>query len=164
MIGRRLNGQDRRATGPVQQWEINIVDCGAKTPEHLERRLAGGLDLRVTAGPEELPRDTDPQTLHAPAQITGEILRRILRRASVVGIVTGDGVEHQRGILDGARERANVIKRPGDHHDTAAPHAAVGRLESHDAAERGGEANGAAGVATQRGERGTSRDRRGAAA
>src|SRR5207248_10356264 len=49
-------------------------------------------------------------------------------------------------VLHRARHRPGVIERPVEREHAGPAGATVGRLEAHDAAERGGPADGAAGV------------------
>ena len=72
--------------------------------------------------------------------------------------------EQQRRILDRARERPDLVERRGERHEAVAGNQAVGRLETHDAAERRGLADRAAGVGAERQRRLAGRDGRGRAA
>ena len=59
--------------------------------------------------------------------------------------------EDNRGVLDGAGERADVVEGPTQGNDAAAADPAEGGLEADDAAKSGGDANGAARVRTESG-------------
>ena len=152
------------ATGAVQQRQVDLVDGGAEAAQHVDSGLTGGLDLGVAAGPEEVAGEADAQAVDAAAELAGEVFEGLVGGSGVAGVVAGDGVEHEGGVLDGAGERADVVERPGKRDHAAAPDAAVGRLEADDAAEGGGEADRATGVAAERAEGGAGRDRGGAAA
>ncbi len=71
----------------------------------------------------------------------------------VAGIVAGDDREHERGIGHRPRHRPDVIERPRQRHGPGPAHPPVRRLQPDDAAARGGQANGAAGVGTERSQR-----------
>src|SRR5688572_27271066 len=63
-----------------------------------------------------------------------------------MGVVAGDGAEEDRGVLDRAREGADLVEAGGEGDQAVAGDAAVGRFEPDDAAEAGRLADGAAGV------------------
>ena len=87
---------------------------------------------------------------------------------SAVGSATGSGsstlvasrgswpdevLQQERAVVDGARERADLVERAGEGDQPVAADGAVGGLQADDAAERGRLADGAAGVGAERPER-----------
>ena len=94
-----------------------------------------------------------------------DVGHRRVRRGRVGGVVAGHRGEHVGGVLDGARERPDLVERRAEGEQAVARDAAVGRLEADDAAQRGRLADRAAGVGAERDRRqaGRHRDRRAAA-
>ena len=70
--------------------------------------------------------------------------------AGSFGIVAGDGLQHDRAVLDGPRHRAGMVEGEGIGVDAGAADEAVGRLQPDDAAERGRAADRAAGIGAER--------------
>src|SRR4030067_44901 len=64
-------------------------------------------------------------------------------------VASGDRLEDEGDVGGGPRHRPHVVERPAQGHDAAAADAAVGGLDAGDAAERGGDAYGAAGVGAE---------------
>ena len=56
-------------------------------------------------------------------------------------------MQHQHGVLDAARHRAEFVERPAERHRAGARHAAVGGAQSGDAAAHAGRNDAAAGFA-----------------
>ena len=86
---------------------------------------------------------------------------RLRDRRRVHRVVAADDVEHERGV--GARvvgERADLVEAAGERDEAVAADVAVRRLDPDDAAQRGGLADRAAGVAAERRRRRTRRPRR----
>ena len=59
----------------------------------------------------------------------------------IEGIEAGDGLEDERGVGDGPRDRADGVKRIGGRNDTARTDAPVGGFEADDAAVGAGNAD-----------------------
>ena len=59
-------------------------------------------------------------------------------------------VEHERGIGNRSRERADLVERPAERHAAVPAHAPVGRAEADDAARAGGRHDRAAGLGSNR--------------
>src|SRR5579875_714993 len=77
---------------------------------------------------------------------------RTFDRCRVAAVMAGDHAEDGGGIANGARERAHVIEGETQGlHAVAADHA-VSRLEAGDSTKGCRDANGAAGIGTERGE------------
>ena len=90
--------------------------------------------------------------------------RRHIDRGRIARIFSRHRIVDERRILDGARERPDLIEARGEGDESVARNAPVGRLESDDVAERGGFANRTAGIAAKRHRRGEAADGRRAAA
>ena len=65
-------------------------------------------------------------------------------------VVAGDHVEEQRGVGHDVGERPDLVERAGERDQAVARHQAVRRLHPHDAAQRGGLPDRAAGVGAER--------------
>src|ERR1035438_728828 len=99
---------------------------------------------------EEAFGKTDAQAADG-AMLAGQVIHyRVAGRSGVEGIVAGDGVQGERGVAHGARERAHVVLAETERQDAKAADAPIGRLESDGAAKRGRDANGAAGIGAHR--------------
>ncbi len=114
-------------------------------------RLAGpGRDVGRDALAEELGDDTDPQAVDAVAEMRRQRRHRLGDRGRVGRIVTGDRLEQQRGVGHVRGERSDLVERAGEGDQTVARHQAVRRLHADDATERGGLADRATGVGSER--------------
>ena len=125
--------------------------------------LDGGLDFfadaLVHAIDEILGGDAELHAFQVTAEIRGEILGRDIERGGVVRVFSGNGVEDRGAIAGATADGADLIERGGKGHEAVARDAAVTGLEAHDAAERSGLADRAAGVAAERGKGFAGRDR-----
>ncbi len=126
-----------------------------------DRLGAGGLQHVHAASPQRhdflgrpvdavLLRNADP---HAPdvgiACRGGEVRNRQRRRGRILRIVARHGLQHQRGVFDGAGERTRLVERTREGHDTPARAAAVGRLQADDTAEGSRLPDRAAGIGSR---------------
>ena len=125
---------------------------------------ARGLEgLRAPRGTRPSTRGSTPFSRNAPGHADAHALRaagRARRRNRAPAIVGAGGVARRRGRT--AREDssaasstvrgegADLVERRREGHEAVAAHAAVGRLQADDAAQRGGLADGAAGVGAER--------------
>ena len=90
---------------------------------------------------------------------SGEVLsqrRRIVRHgygysAGVKGVVTGDGLQHQRAVADRPGHRPDVVSVEARYQQAALTDPSEGLLEPHHAAEGAGQPDGAAKVGAKRG-------------
>jgi len=78
------------------------------------------------------------------------VVHRRAGSGRVLSIVAGDRREGDRAIGGGSGERAGAVERRADAHEAVAADATARRFEANDAAERGGEADRAAGVSAER--------------
>jgi hypothetical protein len=123
---------------------------GAERAQHREAFLERGAHLQVHWRILGLQHDANAQPLDAVAKPRGEIGHRLVADRAVVGVMAGDRIHHQRAVLGRARERTDVIERPGARHGAVAAHAAIGGFKSDHAAGRGGQADRAAGIGAKR--------------
>ena len=79
-----------------------------------------------------------------------EVGHRRARAARITGVVAGDRLQHQRGVLDRARHRPHVVAARRERDDAAASDHAEGRLEPDDAAHPGGRAHRPTGIRAER--------------
>ena len=91
-----------------------------------------------------------PLRLQSAVSAGGVVGHRRVERGRVARVVAGDDVHHQRGVGDGARQRADLVERGGEGDQAVAADPAVGRLEADDAAQRGRLADRAARVGAER--------------
>ena len=63
-------------------------------------------------GGEERARDADAQTGHALLEIGAIIGDRNIGAGGVLRVVSGEHLKRDRGILDAAGQRSDVIQRP----------------------------------------------------
>ncbi len=117
----------------------------AKTPR------TDRFDAGVEVVEVEILGETDAQAANRAAVVGNEVDHRVARRGWVAAVVAGDGIQHQGGIAHRARQRAHVIEAVGQGQGAVTAHAAIGGLEPHHAAKRGGDADGASGIAAHGG-------------
>ena len=115
----------------LQQRQVDVMHSSPQPAQHLDRRLAHRLDLRVAPRPKQLPRDPDPKPIDPLPQLTRKVLDRLLRRPHIVLVESSDRIEHQRCVLDRPRQRPHVIQRPRQRHYPTPPHPPVRRLQPH---------------------------------
>ena len=84
------------------------------------------------------------------------VRHRTIHRCGVLCVISGDGVQHQRGVGDVLCHRPDLVEGAAEGDQAESGHEPVCRLEADDAAEAGGLADAAAGVRAQRVERLTS--------
>ena len=142
--------QDGNLPQHVDVIEVDLHQGGARflqasvgaCPRTRDRFVQRGLDV-------ELARHADAQPSHASVQPArrGEGLARAGTR--VAGIVSGDHGEHERGVLDAARERAQVVQRPRQRHTAVQAHAPERRFQADHSAQRRRDADRAPGVRAQ---------------
>ena len=85
-----------------------------------------------------------------PSSVARSDGSRLRDRRGVARVVAPDRLEQQRGVVDAAGERPDLIERRREGDEAVPRDRAVGRLDSDDAAERGGLADRAAGVGAER--------------
>ena len=125
--------------------------CAPAPRMHRERGVEGGLHVRVHAFATRTCRGTPTRRpLTSPVSAAATSGTRLVRRGGVGAIGAGDHRQRQRRVLDRARERADLIERRREGQQAVARHAAVGRLEPDDAAERRRLADRPAGVGAER--------------
>ena len=147
----------QRGYGDVFHVRAQSLQHGGGVPDGLSH-------LRVDYVVEVLLRQADAQALYAPAHLRGEVLGGRVRGRRVSRVVAGYGVQHEAGVLGGAGHRACGVQAEGERIDAVAADAPEGGLEAHDAAEGRRDADGAAGVAAERGHALAGRDGRAGAA
>ena len=131
-------------------------------PESFEDRAARGPSLRH--GRRELDllgqaRNSDPKRLDALAKGAAHLRHRNGDAVAVARIVTGDRFEEKRAVGGRARKRPDMIERPGARHRAVAADAPIARHQAANAVQRGGKADRAARVRSQRAEHDAGRDR-----
>ena len=82
------------------------------------------------------------------------VRHRHVEAGGIERIEAGDGLQHERGVLDGLGERADLVERRGEGDQAVAGDAAVGGLQADHAAVGRGLADRAAGVRAERGDGG----------
>ena len=140
--------------------QVHLVHDRAGALELSGGRLDRGLHFRSRDVGEMSAQQSHSQALHVAGERCAVVGHRQNARGRVGRIVAGDGAEHQRAVPSGARHRAHVIHRPREWEYAGSAHAAVGRLEPGDAAERGRDPDRPAGVGAERARRQTGRDGR----
>ena len=98
----------------------------------------------------EAPGDADGGFPEAGAQPAYKVLRGVVRGVGIQGVVSGQRVQQQSVVLDGAGEWADVVQGPGQGEHAVLAHATEGRFHADGTAEGGGDADRAAGVGSQR--------------
>ena len=142
---RKLDRLDRRAH------LLQSIERLAERPRHLRRHALLEQPLRhADAEADDLAR----QRRHE----VGNVFRA---GCGIGGVRTGNDTRQDRGVPHGVRQRADLIERRGEGEQAVARHAAVGRLEPHEAAERGRLADRPSRVRPERGGHEASRDRDG---
>ena len=163
-IARRLARRDDviRGDAVLGVRERHVDDRRAQRLILPDGRIDGGLHLRVHPGRQlEFLGDADAQPFHGLLQI-GQIIGHGRRNAGgVLGIVPADDVHEQRGVGDGPAERADLVERAGEGDQPIPADAAVGGLETDQAAQRRRLADRAAGVGAERRAAHPRRQRRG---
>ena len=140
--------------------QVHLVHDRAGALELSGGRLDRGLHFRSRDVGEMSAQQSHSQALHVAGERCAVVGHRQNARGRVGRIVAGDGAEHQRAVPSGARHRAHVIHRPREREYAGSAHAAVGRLEPGDAAERGRDPDRSTGVGAERARRQTGRDGR----
>jgi hypothetical protein len=147
---RELGPEDRRhgANDAVKGVrERHRLDARPETLEDADRLLERfrhlGVHLDVAA---ELRAETDPGPPDAGSDARREIRHGNVLRPRVSWIVAGHRLQHQRGVAHRARHGADVVEAEDVGADAAETDAPVRGLQPHDAAEGGGDADGAARV------------------
>ena len=134
----------------------------------VERGAHGLFDVGRQAFAEVFLRHADAQAGQRLVQVAREVFAHVAlfrRQAGRVALVEADHfIEQQRAVFGGLRDRAALVERGGERDHAEARHAAVGRLDAGDAAERGRLADRAAGVGGGGRRRQARGDRRGRAA
>ncbi len=151
--------------------KLNIDNLGSVLLQNLEGVVKGTLHLRLDTprglgGFGELTCNADAQVFRAAfdkcvdaCEEVGHFERRAGR---IERIMAANGLQHQRGILDGPGHRADLVERGGEGDQAVAADAAVGGLDADQAAEGRGLADAAAGVAAETGTGHSRRDGSGA--
>ncbi len=151
-MARSLDGDHdqrrRRDQHLVRQFDLH--DARAELAEGRDRVVERLVDIAFEVVDIEALRNAD-----------GHAARRALRGLCIpCGRAVGGRIERvgsgcrrrdQPAVFRGARERPDGIERERERHRIGAADAAVGRLQSRDAAEMRGQADRAAGVGAERG-------------
>ena len=117
-----------------------------------DRGTHGGVHLRVNAADEILARHAELHTFQILAELRGVVWHGLFEARGIERVAAGDGVQHQRGVLDGFCKRADLIERRCKCDKSETRDAAVRGLQPHTSAQRGGLADGSAGVRAERSE------------
>jgi hypothetical protein len=122
-----------------------------------QRGAHGLLPRRRQAFAEVFFRHADAQAGQRLAQFAREVFVHAAQfrrqRGRIALVEAGHGVQQQRAVFGGLGHRAALVQRRGKRDHAEARHAAVGRLDAGDAAERGRLADRAAGVGAGGGRR-----------
>ena len=116
------------------------------------------IDLRRHPLDPILARNADLEPANILAEGGREIRHRHRRRGRIAGIVADHALQQHRRIAHGARHRTRLVEAGSERDDTPARAATVGRLDAHNAAERGRLADRAAGIGPGGGEAKPGRD------
>ena len=123
---------------------------GAQRGERGDGLVHRGLDFRLHSFDKILLGDADLEPLHPLGQ-RGLIVRHgPVHRGRVPGIMAGDGLEHERAVLHVFGKGTDLIERRRVRHHAKATDPSVRRLQAHNPAERGRQADRAAGVGAER--------------
>ena len=147
----------------LRVWQGNGHDDRPEAFELFDAAIHVLPDAGMNALAEVFLGNPDPHTFHAEVDLRRVIGNRHVQRGAVLRIVPGDGLEDQRRVVHRAGERPNLIQGRGESDEAEAGNAAIGRFQAHDPAMRGGLADRAAGVGTERGEGSAIRYRSGGA-
>ena len=130
--------------------------------------LRGRTDRRGHLGVDPVEvmvlRNAHPQPGDRALEHAQVVRNAAAARRRVARVVPRHDLEDQRRVGDRSRQRTQVVHRPRQRHRPGAAHATVRRLETGDAATRGRQPDGAAGVAAERRERESGGHRGGRAA
>ena len=100
-------------------------------PSFFDRLERGAIHVGCRSFLHPAGKIADAQSLHACAGVEIELAGHA---GHIAGIGPGDGVQHQHGVFDAARHRAEFVERPAKRHRAGARHAAIGGAQSGDAA------------------------------
>ena len=104
--------------------------------------------VRLAHPMHKLGNHADPQMLDAQLQIGGIVAGALFRAAGVFEIVAGDDTQHHSIVPDRAGHGAAGVHRPAAGNDSSVWDTSYGRAHSHDAVDRCGKTDGAAGIRT----------------
>ncbi len=142
----------------------DVPDRGTHVFVDLQGGTDGLLHFGVEPGAEKFLRQADGQGLDRLVQGPGVGWNRQIDAGAVARVMAGDCFQKEGGVKNVMCEGADLIQRAAVGDQAEARHAAIGWLEADDAAQAGGQANGAAGVGAKGQGRHASRHRRGRAA
>ena len=128
----------------------DLLDRCAEAFQGLYRIPHRLVHLRVHAFDEIFLRDADLHALDVLFERRGKIRHRDVRGRGILGIMAGDDIHEDRRIRHVLGDRADLVKRRRERHETVAGDPAVGRLEPHDAAAGRRLADGAARIRAER--------------
>ncbi len=128
----------------------NVDEFGPEVAGAVKGVAAGRGHRTVEPFGHELARHAEAHALEvAPGKGVG--VHRTRGRGGIALVMPGDDRKHDRGVLHGAGQRADLIERGAVGNDPIAGNAPIGGLESHAAAEGGGLTDGAARIRAERG-------------
>ena len=133
----------------VTEARVGFGDDGAKGFEHLGSFLEGLVDVRIHVHVAQIGTHGDAQPLHGLMQLLDVIDVATGGCQAIAGIRFGHHVHHQRRICHGAGHGASM-GQSAEGAGRPVGHLAEGGLVADNAAETGGNTDGAAGIGTQR--------------
>ena len=145
--------------GERQRRERHLLHRGAELHEDARRLLDRRVHLGVGArqrGLGQLADEADAEPADLPGEGGAIVGHGAATRQRILRIVSGEDAEHDRAVLDGARERPRHVHGPAHREAPVTRDQSPRRAHAHRAAIRGGDADRAAGVLAEgeRGERG----------
>ncbi len=148
-VRRTLGRSDQiiRCNPIIGSRQRHVDQLGSQALEVPVGATIDGVELVAERFGVELAHDADPKATQILAQRAGSALDRPIDRGCVHWIVTGHRIVCERGIFDAARQRADLVEARRKGNQSVARHAAIGRLESHEIAERARLANRTPGIA-----------------
>ena len=160
-LGRGQDVVGRQAVARVRQRRID--DLAAELLDPLERRLEHLAHAVLDALAGQLGRHAELEATQVCAR--GQVdVARVAEGRTVARVAADHVAQQQRGVRHVAREGPALVERRRERDHPVARHAAVGRLQPDQSAERRGLADRAAGVGADRPRHQAGGDGRGAAA
>ena len=127
----------------------HLGHAGAEALQHGHRTAHAGFHLGVEAMEVVVLRHADAKPGDGMSEGRRVVGRGAGTRGRILRVSAGDDPEQERHIPHRQRHGAHVVHGPGQRHDSRAAHAAVGGLESDDAATARRQPDGAARVGAE---------------
>ena len=115
--------------------QLDVDQLGASGAKNFERAVETAADRRVDALFEHSSRHSELEPADVSRQRADVIGDRLLRCRRIARIRTGEHREHQRRVICGSGQRADLIERRRKRDQAVPGYTPVGRLQAGDAAQ-----------------------------